>query len=74
MTQLLKTALQKLNELSDSEQDAFALRILEEIAADKKWEKRFSDTTEEQWKRMLEEVDKEIKDGNHESIEDIFSE
>ncbi len=72
MTQLLRTAIAKLKALPDKEQDAFALRILEEIEADAKWDELFAKTTEEQWKAMIEQVDKEIDAGEHESLDEVF--
>lgn len=72
MTQLLQTAINKLKKLPKKEQDAFALRILEEIEADVKWDERFARTTDEQWKDLIDQVDKEIDAGNHESMDKVF--
>ena len=42
MTELLEQALEKAKNLPDSEQDAIAAMILEELEDEAKWEKRFS--------------------------------
>ncbi len=72
MTQLLQTAINKLKKLPKKEQDAFALRILEEIEADTKWDELFAKTTDQQWKSLIDQVDKEIDAGNHESMDEVF--
>ena len=72
MTQLLQTAINKLKKLPKKEQDAFALRILEEIEADAKWDELFAKTTDQQWKNLIDQVDKEIDAGNHESMDEVF--
>jgi hypothetical protein len=72
MTQLLQTAIRKLKALPNEEQDAFALRILEEIEADAKWDELFAKTTDEQWEAMIAKVDKEIDAGEHESLDEVF--
>ena len=72
MTQLLQTAILKLKALPDKEQDAFALRILEEIEADAKWDELFDQTTDDQWEAMIAQVDKDIDAGDHESLDEVF--
>ena len=72
MTQLPTTAINKLKKLPKKEQDAFALRILEEIEADAKWDELFAKTTDQQWKNLIDQVDKEIDAGNHESMDEVF--
>ena len=42
MTELLEQAVEKAKNLPDSEQDAIAAMILEELEDETKWEKRFS--------------------------------
>jgi len=42
MTELLEQAVEKAKNLPDSEQDAIAAMILEELEDEAKWEKRFS--------------------------------
>ncbi len=44
MTKLLEQAVKKAKNLPDSEQDAIASIILEELEDEAKWEKRFSDS------------------------------
>ena len=72
MTQLLQTAIDKLKKLPQEEQDAFALRILEEIEGDAKWDELFARTTDKQWATLIDQVDKEIDGGNHESMDEVF--
>ena len=42
MTQLLETALAKVQQLTAPEQDAIAQRILDELAGEQKWDEGFA--------------------------------
>jgi len=42
MTKLLKKAFEEASKLPELEQNAFAKRLLDELVAEKKWEKAFA--------------------------------
>jgi hypothetical protein len=44
MTKLLKEAFKKASELPDIEQNALARWLMEELGAEKEWEKRFAES------------------------------
>ncbi|MBI3631143.1 MAG: hypothetical protein HY221_02295 [Candidatus Sungbacteria bacterium] len=44
MTELLERAVKKVNTLTDSEQNAIAALILEEIADEVRWDRTFANT------------------------------
>ena len=44
MTNLLQKAFDQASRLSDTEQDALARWVLEELASEKQWESRFAQT------------------------------
>lgn len=46
MTQLLEQALEQLQALPESEQDAFASLILEELADERRWDEAFARSPE----------------------------
>ena len=46
MTQLLEKAFAELSSLSESEQDAIAAWLLEELTAERRWEKLLSESPE----------------------------
>jgi hypothetical protein len=47
MTQLLQQALAEIQRLPDTEQDAIASLILEELADERRWEETFARTQDE---------------------------
>jgi hypothetical protein len=62
MTQLLEKALAELRKLSQSEQDAIATLILEELADEKKWDDSFSGS-QDQLARLATKVREDIREG-----------
>ena len=62
MTQLLQHAIAELQKLSDSEQDATAAVILEEIADEDHWQSAFADSQDE-LSRIAEKVREDIRQG-----------
>lgn len=44
MTKLLEQAFEKASTLPEAKQDDFARRVLEELAADQKWDELFADS------------------------------
>jgi len=62
MTQLLKNAIEQVQNLSSDEQDAIAAIILEEIADDRKWDETFA-RSQEQLSKLAEKVRQDIRAG-----------
>jgi hypothetical protein len=56
MTTLMKTLIERLQELPEDEQDKYAATYLKELEEDQRWEQLFDQTTEEQWKTLVEEA------------------
>jgi hypothetical protein len=52
MTKLLERAVAAASQLSASEQDAIAARILADIEDEREWDRAFEGTTDEQWDRL----------------------
>jgi hypothetical protein len=46
MTKLLEKAFEEISKLPEQEQRAFAAWILEELAAERKWERAFTDSAD----------------------------
>lgn len=64
MTELLEQAITEIGKLPAEEQDAFASRILAELADEHEWATRFDATTDQQWDRLSELVRQEIRAGD----------
>ncbi|MEM7808096.1 MAG: hypothetical protein AAF561_08300 [Planctomycetota bacterium] len=47
MTQTLEQALERVRELPDDRQDAIAELIVAELEADRQWERRFAETSDQ---------------------------
>ena len=62
MTHLLQRAIAELQKLSDSEQDAKAAVILEEIADEEQWQSAFANSQGE-LSRIAEKVREDIRQG-----------
>jgi len=56
MTTLMKTLIERLQELPEDEQDKYAATYLKELEEDQRWEELFDQTTEEQWGGLVEEA------------------
>lgn len=63
MTTLMKTFIERLQELPEEEQDKYAATYLKELEEDQRWEELFDQTTEEQWRALVGEA---RKDGEEE--------
>jgi hypothetical protein len=72
MTELLRQAIAKLEQLPSDQQDAIAARFLAEIQDEQEWEKRFAATTDEQWDRMAAMVRQEIASNGTIPLEEVF--
>jgi len=62
MTQLLQQAIAQLQKLPDSEQDAIASLILDEIADEEQWDSKFANS-QDALARVAEKVRDEIRQG-----------
>jgi len=62
MTTLMKTLIERLQELPEEEQDKYAATYLKELEEDQRWEELFDQTTEEQWKTLVEDARTEEKE------------
>ena len=62
MTHLLQHAIAELQKLPDSEQDAMAAVILEEIADEEQWQSAFANSQDE-LSRVAEKVREDIRQG-----------
>lgn len=62
----MQTFIERLQELPEEKQDKYAAMYLEELEADQRWETLFEQTTEEQWKGLVEEAQTETK--NEETV------
>ena len=60
MTRLLQQAIAELQKLPDSDQDAMASRILDELADDAKWESAFANSQKE-----LSRIANKVRDDIH---------
>ena len=63
MTELLRRAIAKLEELPAETQDALAARILDDLEDEQAWKVRFDGTSAEQWKRLADLARREIAAG-----------
>src|SRR5262249_47265375 len=60
MTQLLQQALSEVQKLPETEQDAIAALILEELADERRWQERFS-RSQDQLARMAAKAREDIQ-------------
>ena len=72
MTELLKRAIAEIEKAPDDIQDAIASRILEELADEQLWDKQFRNTTDEQWQKIHELVERDIAAHGLTPLEDVF--
>ncbi len=73
MTQMLQSAIERINKLPAEEQDAIAALIMTEIEDEEAWAARFQATSDEQWDRMAESVRREIAAGDISPLDDVIS-
>jgi hypothetical protein len=62
MSQLLQKALAEVQKLPDSEQDAIAAMILDELADEQRWDEAFAGS-QEQLGRLADRVREDIRSG-----------
>jgi hypothetical protein len=72
MTELLKRAVAAMEELPDDIQDAIAARLLQEIADERAWAKRFTATSDEQWSALAQSVREAISSQATIPLEDLL--
>ena len=68
MSTLLEKAFKEIKKLPETEQNIFAKWILEELEAERKWERLFADS-EDVLERLAEEALKEYKEGKTEVLD-----
>ena len=68
MTDLLKKAVEKVEGLTDDQQDAIAGLILDELEDDERWETSFAQS-HELLERLADEAEREHHDGNTEPLD-----
>ncbi|MBV9073938.1 MAG: hypothetical protein JOZ10_09925 [Acidobacteria bacterium] len=71
MTRLLESALQKVAQLSDEEQDAIASQILETLEDEAAWKETLA-RDPEKLQRLAENARKEYKDGKTRPLDEIL--
>jgi hypothetical protein len=62
MTQLLQKALAEVQKLPDSDQDAIAAMILDELADEREWNEAFA-RSQQQLGRLADRVHQDIRSG-----------
>lgn len=62
MTQLLEQAIEKTRRLSESEQDAIAALILEELEDERRWDQAFA-ASQDKLSKLAEKVRQDIQAG-----------
>jgi hypothetical protein len=67
MTLLLQQALAEVRKLSEPEQDAIALLILDELADERRWDETFGHS-QKQLARLAEKVREDIRAGRISSL------
>ncbi|MEM8638267.1 MAG: hypothetical protein AAGG51_05620 [Cyanobacteria bacterium P01_G01_bin.54] len=66
MTELLQVAIEQLQQLPDDVQDAYAQRLLQDLAErdDEHWDAQFAATTQQQWTKLAEQMRQDIANGD----------
>jgi hypothetical protein len=72
MTTLLQQAVAEAEKLAADMQDAIASRILAEIEDERKWTESFAKTTDDQWRRMADQVRRDIVEGKTVPLDDVL--
>lgn len=68
MSRLLDEAFTEASKLPESEQDALAAWLLEELASDRQWDKAFDDSADA-LARLADEARKEHREGRTEVLD-----
>jgi hypothetical protein len=68
MTKALRKAFEAASRLPDQEQDALAAAILEELAADERWDAAFAES-QSALKRLADEAREEHRAGRTEALD-----
>lgn len=72
-TVLLRQAISALEQLPEDQQDAMAQHILAELDDEAEWSRQFAATTDDQWNRMIVQVQQDIADHGTRSLEDFLA-
>ena len=70
MTDLLQKAFAEASKLPESEQDAFARLLLEELADEQHWKRSF-DASQDRLRKMAKEAKEEFRRGEAEPWSDL---
>ena len=73
MTHELQSVIKQLLRLNPEEQKRYALQIEEQLKSDMKWDELFAATTEDQWDKMIANVEAQIQADDTESLEDFLN-
>ena len=71
MTALLEKALEKVGALAQDEQDAIAFQILDSLADEEAWKKRFA-AKRDRLRELAREALEEDERGETRAVEDLF--
>jgi hypothetical protein len=72
MTELLQRAIAEIQKLPADTQDAIAARILADLEDEQAWAAQFAATTDDQWDRMVDQVQHEIRTGDVTDLDELF--
>ena len=72
MTTLLEHAIAEAEKLPADDQDAIASRLLAEVEDERRWNARFTVTTDDQWDRIVAEVRKDIATSGTSPLDETF--
>ena len=73
MTQLMETLIEKLSGLPEEKQDEYAATYLSLLEDDQRWDELFARTTDEQWKKMADEAQKEMERGESMPLDEFLN-
>ncbi|MUL35573.1 hypothetical protein BWI75_04215 [Gloeocapsopsis sp. AAB1 = 1H9] len=62
----------EIEKRSDDQQDAIALKLLNELQDEQAWRTRFEATTDQQWDRLAATIRQEIANGETVPLDDVF--
>jgi hypothetical protein len=72
MSELLQRAIAEIQRLPIDEQDAIAARILADLEDERTWAAQFAATSDDQWVRLVEQVQRDVAAGDTVPLEDVF--
>ena len=72
MTKLLERAMAVAAALPEEQQNAIAAHILAEIEDERQWERRFAETSDEQWDALAQMARASIEEGGSKSLDELI--